>query len=113
MPNKGHRAASRQAQLKRKRRRGKGPTQELALGPTQPRAVTADKEPLVEEEPQPAVAVGRPALSASVPVRRPRQRAAPEPAPASRFLGGELRKIGLITTLIFAILAVLTVFLRG
>ena len=112
MPKKGHRAAVRQAQLSRKKRRSKGQPQVFASGPTEPEASTAVVEPLADPdlEPEPAPSTAQPAIA---PLRRPRRCGQAEARPTRSYLGSELRKTGMITTLIVAILAVLTVFLRG
>ncbi len=113
MPNKAHRAASRQAQVKRRRRRDKTRTQEFDAGPDESTVVATVAEPVVEADVEPeSVAQRAPARVAQVPARRSRDRAAAEPAPAQKFLAGELRQIGMITTMIAVVLAVLTVFLR-
>ena len=110
MPNKSHRAASRQAQLRRRRRRGKGQPQVFAQGPTESKATADVSEPAVE----PAIET-EPLARVPQPARRSRQQAAAEPMPvlAYRYLRAELRRIGVITALIFGILAVLTAVLRG
>ncbi len=114
MPNKAHRAASRQAQVKRRRRRGKTRTQEFDTGPDESTVVATVAEPVVEAEVEPEDVEQRaPARAAQVPARRSRNRGVAEPAPAQKFLAGELRQIGMITTMIVVVLAVLTVFLRG
>ena len=114
MPNKAHRAASRQAQLQRKRRRGKARTQELEQGDAAPTSVITATEP-------PAVAEVRaePVPEASAPVAQPARRAReralpdPQPDPLHRYLGAELRKIGMLATLMVVILVGLTFVLRS
>ncbi len=114
MPNKAHRAASRQAQVKRRRRRDKTRTQEFDAGPDESAVVATVAEPVVEADVEPeSVAPRAPSRAAQAPARRSRSRAVAEPAPAQKFLAGELRQIGMITTMIVVALAVLTVFLRG
>ena len=112
MPGKGHRAASRQAKLRRRKRRGRGQPEIVAACPVQPVASESAEEPAVELELQ-----AEPALEAKQPspqpVRRLRQRAPAEPVPIYSYLGAELRHIGLLTTLIVAILVALTFVLRG
>ena len=116
MPNKAHRAASRQAQVKRRKRRDKddkGRTQEFDAGPDESTVVATVAEPVVEAVVAPeSVEQRAPARAAHVPARRARDRAAAEPPPGQKFLAGELRQIGIITTMIVVVLAVLTVFLR-
>ena len=114
MPNKAHRAASRQAQVKRRKRRGKARTQEFDAGPDESTVVATVVEPVVEDDVEPeSVEQRAPARAAQVPVRRSRSRAVAEPAPTQKFLPGELRQIGMIATMVVVVLAVLTVFLRG
>ena len=114
MPKKEHRAASRQAQVRRRRRRGKGAPQVLDRGPTERTNVAAVDEQTVTVTPEPQVAEP-PTARAPQLVRRTRQRASAqsEPAPEYGYLGAELKQIGMITTLIVVILAVLAVFLRN
>ena len=121
MPKKGHRAASRQAQLRRRKRRDRDRTQVFDAGPTEAGAAEVVSDPVeVGEEdvqaPETAVQPARRPVArasrrqAAQPVAR--QRPAAEPVSSQRFLGGELRRIGIITSLMVVILAVLTVFLR-
>ena len=111
MPNKGRRAASRQAQLRRKRRRGRPRTEEFAAGPTElPQSDDADD--LGEE----AAAAPAPVSPAPTVQARPRtvRRVRPGAAAgvvAGSHLGGELRQAAIITAFIGVILAVLTVLL--
>ena len=113
MPNKAHRAASRQAQVKRRKRRDKSRIQEFDAGPDKSTVVATVAEPVVEADVEPESVVQQaPARAAQVPARRARDRAAAEPPPGKKFLAGELRQIGVITTMIVVVLAVLTVFLR-
>ena len=50
MPNKAHRAASRQAKVKRRKRHDKGRTQEFDAGPDKSTVVAAVAEPIVEAD---------------------------------------------------------------
>lgn len=117
MPKKGHRTASRQAQLQRRSRRNRGRTQVVDSTPD----VDTTAPPAVSVEP----GIEQPAASAPVAVaehsgrtgratRRARQRAEPDLSPLTTYpyLGAELRRIGMLTALIVVVLAVLTVFLR-
>jgi len=120
MPKKGHRTASRQAQLSQKKRRGKGASQVFDVGPSESSAATAvGGEPTVEGEvsqqpTQTAVATARPSAPARQPARRSRQRTSVESTSAVyRYLGAELKQIGMITTLIVGILIALTFVLGG
>ncbi len=106
MPNKGRKIASRQAQVRDKKKRGRAAPQVFEAGPVQPAAPVDDAEeeapPL---QPTPAIVQAR----ASVSKRRSR---ATEPVAGYKYLGTELRRIGLITSLIVVILVALTVLLR-
>ena len=124
MPKKGHRTASRQAQLSQKKRRGKGASQVFDAGPSESSAATAVAESAVdattegEVSQQPtrtAVATARPSSApARQPARRSRQRTSVESTPAVyRYLGAELKQIGMITTFIVGILIALTFVLGG
>ena len=113
MPSKAQRAASRQARLSRRRRRGKAAPQNFQAGPTQPNATV---EPTVDG-PSPSVrraasVSSRTPASAPVDARstpRARRRAADAgTSNVSRYLGRELRQIGAISCLIAVILVGLT-----
>ena len=113
MPSKSRRAASRQAQLQRRRRRGKARTQEFDPGPTE--SIRGPDAPMVEsDEGLPADAeVVAPLNSTASRAPRPSSRgAASEPAPTYAYLGSELRRISAIATLIITILVALTFVLR-
>lgn len=113
MPSKAQRAASRQARLSRRRRRGKPAPQNFQAGPTQPNAAV---EPAVDG-PSPSVRraasiSSRSPESASVENRsasRARRRSMDSgTSNTSRYLSRELRQIGIITSLIAVILVGLT-----
>lgn len=124
MPSKGRKTASRQAELNRKKRRSKNPRQpefEAAPVTSQAATETAVAEPEVEEaitvedstdQPQPEAV--RPAPRVRSPRRRTGSRAAAvDSTPlVYRYLGKEIRQIGIISTLIVAILVALTFVLR-
>lgn len=112
MPSKSQRAASRQARLSRRKRRGKPALQSFQAGPTQR---SADAESDAETQPQPSHAPTAAAqtqtatLTAPRTAMRSRRRASQAGSPnVDRFLTRELRQIGIITTLIAAILGGLT-----
>jgi len=111
MPNKAHRAAARQAQLRRKRRRGKGRVQEFDLGPSEASTAAFVRGSLVAESEVPESTQALPAPTPGS-VRRSRHQAEAEPMLVYGFLGPELRQIGIITSLIASILVVLTFVLR-
>ena len=102
MPKKGHRAASRQAELQRRKRRGRSRTEEFAAGPTAPQTLDEDAESgaeavpalqpvAVDVEPRPGTARRvRPGVSAAI-------------AGAPSHLGGELRRATIIAALIAVI----------
>ena len=113
MPSKSHRAASRQARLSRRKRRGKPALQNFQAGPSQPTAVAEpDDAPRPASQPSAsAVAAQSRAATAPSPARaaaRSRRRAIQSGAESTRYLGRELRQIGFITTFIALILAALT-----
>ena len=122
MPSKGRKAASRQAQLNRRKRRSKNPRQpefESAPVTSQSVASTAVAEPEIDETaeaedstPQPEAA--RPASRVRSGRRRSGQRGtAAEASPlVYKYLGKEIRQIGAITSLIVVILVALTFVLR-
>ena len=125
--NKGHRVASKQAQLSRKKRRnGKGRPQEFFPGPTQtesePASDTAIQEPAaveaenqaVQQQPEAARAPARAAVATAPRPRtaprraRPQRATAAQPPAVYKYLGTELRHIGIISAVIIVILVVLT-----
>ena len=113
MPSKAQRAASRQARLSRRRRRGKGAPQNFQAGPTQPApasetSIRTRTGPARQASPL-GVAPATPSMSDSRPSPRPRRRATDTgTAHAGRYLGQELRQIGMITSLIAVIIVGLT-----
>ena len=123
MPSKGRKAASRQAQLNRKKRRSKNPRQpefEAAPVMSQTAVETAVAEPEIDEPdavedltPQPEAEI-RPAPRVRSTRRRSGSRAAAaEQTPlVYQYLSREIRQIGIITSLIVAILVALTFVLR-
>lgn len=123
MPSKGRKAASRQAQLNRKKRRSKNPRQpefEAAPVMSQTAVETAVAEPEIDEPdavedstPQPEAEI-RPVPRVRSTRRRSGSRAAAsEQTPlVYQYLGREIRQIGIITSLIVAILVALTFVLR-
>ena len=109
MPSKSRRAASRQAQLKR-RRRDRQRVQEFDAGPTEPRS------PADDESADAAVAVMPAAPASQTPARRPhrsRRQAASETPLSYDYLGSELKQIGVITVMIATVLVLLTFLLGG
>ena len=124
MPSKGRKAASRQAELNRKKRRSKNPRQpEFEAAPVMSLtgADTAVAEPDTEasetvdsstDQPRPEAA--RPATRVRSPRRSSGQRAATvDSTPlVYRYLGKEIRQIGAISSLIVVILVALTFVLR-
>ena len=114
MPSKGHRAASRQAKVRQKKRRGKGGAQVLDTGPTQAEATTEAQTAGSDVERAPAAPAPSPAAAAAPrPRRRSRQTAGGEALRTYPYLGMELRQIGLTSLVIFILLAVLTFLLGG
>ena len=107
MPSKSRRAASRQAQLKR-RRRGRQRIQEFDAGPTKP-------ERPAEDDADAAVVVmpATPVSQASARPHRSRRQTAIETPLRYDYLGTEIRQIGVITAMIAAVLVLLTFLLGG
>ncbi len=122
MPSKSHRAASRQAQLNRRKRRGKVQHREFTAEPvpTEDGLEAADSDPAVETLAPPEPAEGAVAAATQTSgatastgtTRRARHRAASDSTRVYSYLGGELRQIGVITSFIVAILVALTFVLR-
>jgi hypothetical protein len=105
MPTKGGKVATRQARLKKRRRRGQGAGQDFQAGPVE-RVKTPE-----EEEAEAAVALAAPARPSSIMgpspdrPRRTRQAASAEPVAVQKYMGAELRRIGAVALVIFALLA--------
>ena len=116
MPKKGRGrgVAARQAQLSRKKSRGKTRHQTFDAGPTESQSTRAATGPdATEGVQQEAVAVATVAPTPT-PSRRRRQRVATEEAALTyRYLGTELRQIGIVAAFIGVLLAILTVVLGG
>ncbi len=122
MPSKGSKAASRQAQLNRKKRRGKKPRQqEFETAPVMSRTAveTAVAEPEMDEPATVEDSTPRPEAARPAPRVRSSRRRGGQPgvvedsSPAVyQYLGKEMRQIGIITSLIVAILVALTFVLR-
>ena len=126
MPSKGSKAASRQAKLSQKRRRGKGAPRVYDSAPTAPRegvagpveAQSATEFEATAESQETASQTKRAVSEAASPSPRRRSRAAMAATAATAestypFLGIELRRIGLITFLIVVLLSVLTAVLSS
>jgi hypothetical protein len=113
MPSKAQRAASRQARLSRRRRRGKAAPQNFHAEPTKPNAVAESSVDAPRHPVRQAASLSaRTSASASMETRsapRGRRRAVDAGASnVSRYLGRELRQIGAISSLIAVILVGLT-----
>ncbi len=102
MPSKSRRAASRQAQVRRRRKRGRGAPEAFDTGPTESQraARIVEEEASGQQRPAPPSPVG---AAAARPARRVRSERE-EATPSYGYLGAELRRIGVITTLIVAML---------
>ena len=115
MPSKGSKAAQRQAQLRGKKRRGKGAPNIVEVGPRVPAeaATPVDSANVAEAADAPAenerAATERHARAA----RRPRATRADAQTARPSYLGAELRQIGLITVVVLAALAAMTFVLGG
>ena len=105
MPKKGHRAAARQAKLRDMKRRGKGAPQLFGTGPTKPREVAEDSD--TSEEPNRQRSPRRAAMAAPSPrpTRHQGQRSRAQETPRYAYLGAELRRIAVVSTIIFALIA--------
>ena len=117
MPSKGKRAASRQAQLSKRKRRAKpGGNQVFQADPVKPTSAEAEDDLEDADSSEAAVATtapsspSRPAVRAT---RRSRRSAVTEAAPRYEYLGSELLRIGAISGLIFAVIVALTFVLGG
>ena len=108
MPKKGHRAASRQAQIQKKRKRAAARTQVFDAGPSE--ADVAARQEHVDDDGEAAEAALAP-RPAPAPVRRYRAGAAVDAAPTYPTIRPELTRIGILTFAVVVVLAVLTVFL--
>lgn len=123
MPSKSRKAASRQAQLRKRRQRGKARTQTFDPGPSESTsgAEAARELPATNEA---AVENGAVSGAATVDATRPEQppvverRQPPLQAPAASpmtypYLVPEIRHIGVVSSLIVILLVVLTIVLRS
>ena len=122
MPSKSRKAASRQAQLRKRRQRGKARTQTFDPGPSESRsdAEAVRELPAANEA---AVENGAASGAATVDATRPEQppvveRQAPARAAAASpmtypYLMPEIRHIGVVSSLIVILLVVLTIVLRS
>lgn len=114
MPSKSRRTASRQTQMKRKRR-GKPRTQEFDAGPAESSRIAAMDEGLEDDVTETAAVATQtqPSRSVARSARRSRRQITSETPLTYPHLGSELRRIGFITVLIAIALAVLTFVLGG
>ena len=110
MPSRGRKRASRQAQLSQKRRRSRSGanTRTFDAGPTQPReaapsAATVRSTPVATAATAAAVAAPAPAAP-----RRQRRQATPNTPMVYRYLGRELRQIGILASVMVAALVALS-----
>ena len=108
MPSKGSRAASRQAKLREKKRRGRGAAQVFDSGPTESQKKAA-AEAALEEGTGPRREVVAPGPAR--PARSSRRGMVAGQAPSYQYLGAELRRIGVIATVIFAMLVAASFFI--
>lgn len=107
MPSRGRKRASRQAQLSQKRRRSRSGanTRTFDAGPTEPRE-PVPSTPSVSSAPAAAAAVA--ASPAPAAPRRQRRSAEPITPMVYRYLGRELRQIGILASVMVAALVVLS-----
>ena len=106
MPSKSHRAASRQSQLKRRKKKSKAHPV-FDTGPTQSETGFQDSAGAGEVSDQPEPGLLPDLLSQEQP-SRPRRGPSRDAVPSSSYLGLELRQIGILTVLVGIILVVLT-----
>ena len=112
MPSKSKRAASRQAQVRQRRRKGRGAPESFDTGPTESQRV--DRIVAEEAYEQPRATTSRPVSAPVVSRQTPRRRnLGMEAAPAYDYLGGELKRIGVVAALIVGILIGATFTLGG
>ena len=108
MPSRGRKRASRQAQLSQKRRRSRSGanTRTFDAGPTQPRDAAPPSTPSVPSTPATTAA----AATAPTPAapRRQRRQATPNTPMVYRYLGRELRQIGILASVMVAALVALS-----
>jgi len=111
MPSKSHRAASRQAKLRQKKRRGGAAAQVFQAGPTEssvaseePTELAAETAPETTSRAVVKAPIGR--------VRRSKRGASEETLPRHPYLSAELRRIGVISMAILVILAAVSFYLR-
>ena len=108
MPSKSHRAASRQAKLRQKKRRGRAAAQVFQAGPSE--SSVASEEPTAlaaEPKTRPAAVTKAPTGQA----RRSKGGTSKETMPPQAYLSSELRRIGVVSLVILAILAALSFIL--
>ena len=104
MPNRGRKRASRQAQLSQKKRRSRSgaSSQAFAAGPTRS-SEAAQPTPATQRAPVAATTV----TAQAAPSRQRRPAAANTPI-VYRYLGRELRQIGVLASLMVAVLVALS-----
>lgn len=107
MPSKSHRAASRQAKLRQKKRRGKSPVhQDFQSGPTKPQTVSHELTTIDDD-----------IKSTTVPktlrsqARRSNKRVSDGAIPRYTYLGSELRHIALMAGSILVVLVTASIIL--
>ena len=114
MPSKSKRAATRQANTRQKRRRGNAAPQVFDVGPAKRKLDDEDEEQTASQRPGTAHAAPTAPAVPARPTRASRMaNASAGAAPAYTYLGSEIKRIGIITGGIFAILVVLTFVMGG
>ena len=109
MPSKGHKRASTQAKLQKKRRRGKDIVHNFKATPILPKVVD-DTNKEATDDPTLTEAV-RSEMQLSLPTKT--KRGSTTQAPVTYpYLSNDLRQIGIIAGLVIAILATLAFFLN-
>ena len=107
MPSRGRKRASRQAQLSQKRRRARSGanTRSFDAGPTAPREAPPTA-PAAGSAPVAAAAVAAPTPQAAP--RRQRRQSTPNTPMVYRYLGRELRQIGILAAVMAVALVALS-----
>ena len=110
MPSRGRKRASRQAQLSQKRRRARTGANARTFdpGPTQPREASPSKPAARGTPVDTTSAVAAPAPVQAATPRRQRGSAAQNTPMVYRYLGRELRQIGILASVMVAALIVLS-----
>ena len=107
MPSKSQRAASRQARVRNRRKKGRPAPQTFQAAPTQRRQ---EDEEAVAMAPKPAATAAAPSMTSTAPVRPARRVARAQETAAAEYpyMKPELIRIGAISSVVLLIIAGLT-----